>query len=234
MLAANIEKVDELLPEAALLLDVGGWARPLPRADWVIDLMPYESRGLYGDPIPGEERFDASTWVVRDICDREPWPFEDDEFDFVVCSHTLEDIRDPIWVCSELVRVAKAGYIEIPSRVDEQTRGVHGDWVGWSHHHWLIDVEGETVSFVLKPHLIHSDHRYEIPAELLGYLRPEERVQSLFWQGSFDFEERIFFEADELESYLVKTVSDWLPTLQERAGGSGGRLRRALRSARSA
>jgi hypothetical protein len=32
----------------------------------------------------------------------------------VICSHTLEDIRDPLWVCSEMIRIGKAGYIELP------------------------------------------------------------------------------------------------------------------------
>ena len=80
------------------------------------------------------------TWVTRDICAREPWPFEDGAFDFVVCSHTLEDLRDPVWVCGELQRVARAGYIEVPSRLEEQSWNVQGPWVGWGHHHWLIDV----------------------------------------------------------------------------------------------
>src|SRR5204863_8798249 len=40
-------------------------------------------------------------------------------------------------------RVGKAGYIEVPSRLEEQTLGVHGPWVGWSHHRWLVDVRSE-------------------------------------------------------------------------------------------
>ena len=60
----------------------------------------------------------------------------------MICSHTLEDVRDPIWVCSEIQRVAKAGYIEVPSRLEEQSYGFQGPWVGWGHHHWLIEVHG--------------------------------------------------------------------------------------------
>jgi len=72
-----------------------------------IDLMPYESSGLYGHDGPDEERFNSETWIRRDICDREPYPFRDGELDFVVCSHILEDVRDPIWVCSERRRLAR-------------------------------------------------------------------------------------------------------------------------------
>src|SRR3954454_24781297 len=132
MLPASTERLLATLPDDALVLDVGGWAMPFARADWVLDLMPYETRGLYGyeQGDRAGERFSAQRWVVRDMCDHEPWPFAGDQFDFAICSHTLEDIRDPISVCRELQRVAKAGYIEVPSRVEEQARGVQGDWVG--------------------------------------------------------------------------------------------------------
>src|SRR4051794_8554668 len=98
-----------MLSESDLVLDVGGWAKPFPRANHVIDVMPYETRGLYGERVdPSLERFGPDTWARRDICDREPWPYEDEQFDFVICSHTLEDLRDPVWVCDELTRVARA------------------------------------------------------------------------------------------------------------------------------
>ena len=70
------------IPDDGLVLDVGGWAKPLARADWVIDLLPYETRGLYGEATG--ERFSAATWVQHDICSRDPWPFADDQFDYAV------------------------------------------------------------------------------------------------------------------------------------------------------
>src|SRR5919112_583208 len=112
-------QIMQTLAADANVLDVGGWAVPFPRADWVIDLAPYETRGTWGyDGDPAAERFTAATWIQRDICERDPWPFEDASFDFVICSHTLEDVRDPVWVCSELVPIGKAGYIEVPSRLE--------------------------------------------------------------------------------------------------------------------
>ena len=142
ILAANEQRILDELAGGALVLDVGGWADPFARADWVIDLMPYETRGLYGGkPDPERERFSAQTWVVRDVCDRDPWPFSDGQFDFAVCSQTLEDLRDPVGVCRELQRIARAGYVEVPTRLAEQSAGVEGAWPGWSHHHWICDVE---------------------------------------------------------------------------------------------
>lgn len=202
MLEASRKRISELCGPGDLVLDVGGWAEPLARADWVIDLMPHQTRGLYGSPDPDSERFSAETWVQRDICDREPWPFADDQFDFVVCSHTLEDVRDPVWVCSELRRVARAGYLEVPARSEEQTPGVHGPWVGWSHHHWLADVSETGIELVAKPHLLHGRREFWVDPDWWRERGPAERVGTLFWEDSFDFGERIFYVPEELHAYL--------------------------------
>jgi hypothetical protein len=145
--------------------------------------------------------------VVRDICDREPWPFQDNQFDFVVCSQTLEDVRDPVAVCEELVRVGKAGYIEVPSRLEEQTFGIQGPWVGWGHHHWLVDVSPGEIEFVFKHHIVHGPKRFHLPAGSCDGLPAEERVETLWWEGSFAFRERIFSEPEELSAYLADFVA---------------------------
>jgi hypothetical protein len=207
MLADSRRQILSMLDEDALVLDVGGWASPLARADWVIDLMPYETRGLYGERDPDPERFTPESWVQLDVCDRAPWPFGDAQFDFAVCSHTLEDVRDPVWVCAELARVAKAGYVEVPSRLEEQSLGVHGrGWAGWSHHHWLIDVGADDLRFVFKPHMLHANPRFHFPEPFGALLTAEERVQTLFWDGDLWATETIFTDAEGLDGYLESFV----------------------------
>jgi len=210
MLDSARARLLEMLGPDDVVLDIGGWADPLERADWVVDLMPYETRGSYSregwsaDRPAAAERFSAQTWIQRDVCAREPLPFADGEIDFVVCSHTLEDIRDPVWVCSEMVRVARAGYVEVPSRLEEQSWGVAGEFVGWTHHNWLVDVDAEAqaIEFVFKPHSIHGDPAFYLPFELWRALEPAERVQSLWWQGSFGFRERVLADPQETAEYL--------------------------------
>lgn len=232
MLPANRARIEEMLEGDQLVLDVGGWAAPWSRADWVIDLMPYETRGLYGAPDPAAERFTAESWIERDICESSPWPFADGQFDFVVCSHTLEDVRDPVFVCSQLNRVAKAGYVEVPSRIEEQSWGVVGPHVGWSHHRWLVDVGAGRVDFVAKPHAIHGNPAFHLPAGVAATLSPEERVQELFWSGGFGYGERIFLDAAALDEYLAEPVSRAGPSLRARLPRPQlrDRLRAGLRS----
>jgi hypothetical protein len=185
-----------------LVLDVGGAGRPFVRADWVIDLRAYEQRGELGwDGDRSEERFDAETWVRRDICERTPWPFEDGQFDFAVCSQTLEDVRDPVWVSHELQRVALAGYIEVPTLREELTYGVQGPWVGYGHHHWLVLVGDGELEFVFKHHVVHRSG-FHLPEGSEALLTPSQRVRGFWWEGSFAARERFMLSAAELDGFL--------------------------------
>ena len=228
MLAASLERLERELGDDRVLLDVGGWAKPLKRADWVIDVMPYETRGLLGSDGAGPERFTAATWVVRDICDREPWPFEDGQFDFAVCSHVLEDIRDPLFVCSELARVAKAGYVEVPSRAEEQSWGVQGDWVGWAHHHWIIEREGRRLDFLFKPHMLHAREKFFLPPEFHRTLTEAERVEQLWWTGAIETREVLLFEPGELDAHLEQFVAQRLDESGINPSGRRAQLKRLL------
>ena len=227
MLPSSTQTILERVPDSALVLDIGGWGRPLSRADWVLDLMPYETRGLYGADGDGAERFSADTWVQRDICARDPYPFEDGQFDFVVCSHTLEDVRDPVWVCSEMQRVGNAGYVEVPSRLEEQSWGVQGPWVGWGHHRWLVDVVDGGLEFALKPHIVHARESDHFPAGFQEELAAEERVICLWWEGSLPARERVFLGPDELDPYLADYVAREMASRPPApSGGPLSRLRR--------
>jgi hypothetical protein len=198
------------LPESSLVLDVGGWAEPDPRADWVIDLGPYETRNWYqtlGAEIGGgPERFTKETWVQRDICGAEPWPFEDDQFDYVICSQTLEDVRDPIRVCGEMARVAKAGYVETPAAAIELTRGIESPlWCGWRHHRWLVEVDDGGLLFRGKPHHIHNPFFPSIPSP--RFLLPAATQPLEFsWEGSFHAAEVIEVESDVADASLRSII----------------------------
>jgi hypothetical protein len=208
---ASAQRILELLAGDALVLDVGGAARPFPRADWVLDLLPYEARGQLGwQGDPDAERFGRDTWVQRDLCERAPWPFADRQFDFAICSHTLEDVRDPVWVCAELQRVAAAGYVEVPALREELTYGIQGPWVGWGHHHWLVLVSDGGLEFVFKHHVINRADSH-LPAGATAGLDREELVQTLWWKGEFSARERFLLTPEELDGFLRASVAGEAP-----------------------
>lgn len=226
MLPSARDRILSDVAPGAKVLDVGAWAVPFSRADWVLDVAPYETRGEWGyDGSPAEDRFSAETWVTRDICDREPWPFEDGFFDFAICSHTLEDVRDPIYVCSELSRVARAGYVETPSRLWEQTWGLQGEFVGFSHHRWLIDeTPGGGLEFVSKVHTIHVPGPDCFPPGFAETLTDEEKYVGLWWEGELPARERLILDAEGIHEYLRAPVL---------ARGAGWPRKRRLRAPRA-
>jgi hypothetical protein len=227
MLPESVVTLESSLSADAVVLDVGAWGRPFRRADWVLDHMPFETRGLYGFDGEEPEHFDVTRWVQHDICSRERWPFPDKFFDFAICSHTLEDVRDPVWVSQELVRVAKAGYVEVPSRLEEQTYGMQGPWVGWGHHHWLVDVGDARLDFTFKHHILHGKPEAHFPAGFADGLSAADRVQRLWWKDSFTAAERVFLQPDDLDEYLFDFVkehsaSHGLPPKPHRGGSWRG------------
>lgn len=196
-----------------LVLDVGGWACPFNRANVVIDSGPYETRGFYRTiGLPGsqggeQEQFTGATWVQRDICSKEPWPFKDKQFAFSICSHTLEDIRDPLFVCSELIRVSKAGYIETPSRLWESCRGVeHKRIAGLSHHRWLVEASENHLQFTPKFHCIHAEFDLALPSSFSKTIDSADAIVRFFWQDTFTFSETLIHGNEAVYASLSNFV----------------------------
>jgi hypothetical protein len=248
MYQKNSDLIMGQLRPSDVVLDIGGWAHPFNRANYVMDKEAYETRGYYNrtfaknnpfPPIGGTvEYFTPSTWIERDICSHEPYPFRDKELDYVICSHTLEDIRDPLWVCSEMIRIAKRGYIEIPSRIWETCRGFEPGIVGLSHHRWLIDIRGNEISFTMKFHSIHSHWRLSLPHKFAQSLAEEKAFQWLFWDDSFSFREVILHGDAQVRSLedFVKSVQPypaWLLEADSKFRGATEVFKRAARYARS-
>ncbi|MDB3872051.1 class I SAM-dependent methyltransferase [Candidatus Pelagibacter sp.] len=46
-------------------------------------------------------------------------PFKDKEFDFVVASHVMEHVEDVDFFIKELERVSKKGYVELPTKFED-------------------------------------------------------------------------------------------------------------------
>lgn len=206
ILRRNLPEVVARALGSARVLDVGAWYLPLNAATHIIDILPYATRGQPLDP-ENPARFSEATWVVHDAC-VPPWPFPDKFFDFSFCSHLLEDVRDPLAVVRELSRVAKAGYVETPSR--EREIFAKGRWaslaarcgrppeVGFYHHRWFVEADGAHLTFTAKTCEIERDPAYYLTRSSLGRkMGEEESGIGLFWQDRLTAEERIIVDAEE-------------------------------------
>lgn len=81
--------------------------------------------------------------------DVEALPFRDKTFDYAYACHVLEHVTDPSRACAELMRVARAGYIETPDPFYEQGYNYPElERRGWPFHRWFVWVnEAGTLTF---------------------------------------------------------------------------------------
>ncbi|MGO6816528.1 class I SAM-dependent methyltransferase [Rhizobium brockwellii] len=97
--------------EGDLVLDVGSGGWPFKRADHLADKFPEETSHRVETMVRDERPFFE--------VDLEKLPFEDRAYDFVFCSHVLEHLDNPGQAMRELMRVARRGYIEVPTRLSD-------------------------------------------------------------------------------------------------------------------
>lgn len=102
-----------VLPVASdgLVLDVGSGGCPYPRSDVLLEKYLGAIHRTGG-------RLIADRPLV--LGDAERMPFKDKAFDFVIASHVLEHMSQPERFLGELMRVARAGYIETPNALFER------------------------------------------------------------------------------------------------------------------
>ena len=73
------------------------------------------------------------------------------KFDYAICTHTLEDLRDPCVTLHYLPQIAVQGVITVPTVEVEMSRIENLQWLGYIHHRYMFDfVDG---SIVIAPKL---------------------------------------------------------------------------------
>lgn len=106
-----VRKVRLPIDESAVVLDVGSGGNPHPRADVLLDRLS------------GSEHRSGTPMLIDRaavVGDATRLPFKDKAFDFVIASHILEHMPNPVVFLKELQRVGKAGYIETPNFISER------------------------------------------------------------------------------------------------------------------
>lgn len=195
---------------SALVLEVGSGGNPFPRSDVLLDAYE-ETRERHWEPLCKDRP------VVLGFA--EELPFKDKAFDYVIACHVLEHSSDPATFLSELQRVAKAGYIEVPGAFMERI-------IPYLDHKLEIMKAGNKLLINKKPKRIvdpwfHQSISSELSATLLRSLKnnPFEFHVQLYWNS-----EIVFAIANEQQVYSPDANDEVMTP----AIGSGNSLRRKV------
>jgi hypothetical protein len=110
---------------------------------------------------------------------------ENGKFDFCICSHTLEDIMNPVYVSEQICKISNEGYISFPSKFRELSRFEGGNYRGYIHHRWIFKVkEGNKIIAFPKINLIENNPLFDNIANMSENLKD----LSFYWKDSIEME----------------------------------------------
>ena len=100
----------------------------------------------YADLDDFSEEFNKLNLKYTQIKKDHKLPFKDKEFDYVILSHVLEHVPNLIEFISEVERISKAGYIELPTKLnDNLVFGCDEDDIG---HKWWFEYDDIKNTFI--------------------------------------------------------------------------------------
>jgi SAM-dependent methyltransferase len=166
------------------VLEIGPGGSPHPRADIFLEydfdsLSIAEAQRGYDQPL----KTDKPIIYYKDT----KFPFDDKEFDYIICSHVLEHVPDLDLFVAEICRIGKAGYLEYPT--------VYYDYIyNFPEHTTFVKRKKETLFWMPKAHTP------------LAEFQP---VQDLFYKS---LSQRYFDLVDDLKPFFVEGF-EWFETV---------------------
>jgi len=107
------------------------------------------------------------------------------KFDFCICTHTLEDIINPHYVCCMMEKYSKAGFIATPSKYVEMSRHVDMGYPyrGYIHHRYIFNKENNEYVAYPKLSFVEQDNRFD---RLSSDLQENNAEIQFFWEDKIN------------------------------------------------
>ena len=117
-------------------------------------------------------------------------PFENNEFDFVIASHVLEHVEDFKFFISELERVSNKGYIELPTKLEDNLV-----FENKKDHLWHMDFNDVNSKLTISKKLQYMEPILTV--SMLQEFRKNFKnslILELYWENKIDYN---FIENDQ-------------------------------------
>ena len=122
-------------------------------------------------------------------------PFADKEFNFIIASHVLEHVEDIEYFIKELERVANSGYIEVPTRLEDNLVDVNE-----KAHIWWINFDDINNSlFITKRKQIIEPFLSVSTIQNLRKFFRDSLITEIFWESKINY--LISNSSNDLELY---------------------------------
>ena len=119
-------------------------------------------------------------------------PFKDNEFDFVIASHVLEHVEDFKFFIKELERVSSKGYIELPTKLEDNLV-----FENKKDHLWHMDFNDVDSKLIISNKLQFVEPILTVSAaHKLRKNFKSSFIIELYWENKIDYD----YKNDE-ESY---------------------------------
>ena len=123
-------------------------------------------------------------------------PFTDKEFDFVIASHVIEHVKDVEVFIQELQRVSSKGYIELPTKLEDNLV-----FENKKDHLWHMEFDDDKNKLIVskKTQFLEPILTVSSAKKFLRYFR-QSLVLELFWENSIEYEvvEKNFNDLDQI------------------------------------
>ena len=118
-------------------------------------------------------------------------PFEDNHFDFVIASHVLEHVEDYKFFINELERVSSKGYIELPTKLEDNLV-----FENKKAHIWQMDFDDDNSKLLISKKLQFIEPILTV--SMLQQFRKNFKsslILELYWENKIDYD---FVETDPM------------------------------------
>jgi SAM-dependent methyltransferase len=168
------------------VLEIGPGATPHPRSDVFLELAFESEESRLAQRGGGELDADFSHRPVFHY-DGHRFPFDDCEFDYVICSHVVEHVDEPQTFMQEVFRVGQGrGYLEYPLITYEYL-------YSFTVHQHFVKFDSDRRVLMYMPKLSSSLDTFA-PVQRLFY-----QSLALGWDDLCSAHKHLFFEGFEFE-----------------------------------
>ena len=118
------------------------------------------------------------------ILENNDLPFDDNHFDFVISSHVMEHVKDLEHFIKEIERVSKKGYIELPTKLEDNLV-----FENKKEHIWQMDFDDVNHKLLISKKIQFLEPVLTVSTiqKMREYFR-SSLILELFWENKIEYE----------------------------------------------